>query len=81
LFLPTSREAKYKAKQAIDAFFVRFGDMLQAGVVFVGVQLALTISGFAVVNLVLIAVWFLLVLGIRREHKKLTGSEAMDEAA
>ena len=51
------------------------------GVVFVGVQLALTVSGFAVVNLILIGVWFLLVIGIRREHKKLTGSEAMDEAA
>ena len=38
LFLPTSREAKYKAKQAIDSFFVRFGDMLQAVVVFVGVN-------------------------------------------
>jgi len=81
LFLPTSREAKYKAKQAIDSFFVRFGDMLQAGVVFVGVQLALTVRGFAVVNLVLIGVWFLIVLGIRREHQKLTGSEAIDEAA
>lgn len=81
LFLPTSREAKYKAKQAIDAFFVRFGDMLQAGVVFVGVQLALTVSGFAVINLVLTGLWFLIVVGIRREHKKLTGSEAMDEAA
>jgi AAA family ATP:ADP antiporter len=81
LFLPTSREAKYKAKQAIDSFFVRFGDMLQAGVVYVGVQMALTVSGFAVVNLILIGVWFLIVLGIRREHKKLTGSEAMDEAA
>ena len=81
LFLPTSREAKYKAKQAIDAFFVRFGDMLQAGVVFVGVQLALTVRGFAVVNLALIAVWFLTVIGIRREHQKLTGAEAVDEAA
>ena len=81
LFLPTSREAKYKAKQAIDSFFVRFGDMLQAGVVFVGVQLALTVRGFAVVNLVLIGVWFLIVLGIRREHQKLTGEEAVDEAA
>ena len=81
LFLPTSREAKYKAKQAIDSFFVRFGDMLQAGVVYVGVQLALNIRGFAIVNLVLIGVWFLIVLGIRREHQKLTGSEAIDEAA
>ena len=81
LFLPTSREAKYKAKQAIDSFFVRFGDMLQAGVVYVGVQLALSISGFALVNLVLIGVWLLIVVGIRREHRKLTGSEAMDRAA
>jgi ATP:ADP antiporter, AAA family len=81
LFLPTSREAKYKAKQAVDAFFVRFGDMLQAGVVFVGVQLALTIRGFAIVNVVLVAVWLLIALGIRREHEKLTGSEAVDRAA
>jgi AAA family ATP:ADP antiporter len=81
LFLPTSREAKYKAKQAIDSFFVRFGDMLQAGVVYVGVQLALNIRGFAIVNLVLIGVWFLIVLGIRREHQKLTGAETIDEAA
>ncbi|HVQ15155.1 MAG TPA: Npt1/Npt2 family nucleotide transporter [Vicinamibacterales bacterium] len=81
LFLPTSREAKYKAKQAIDSFFVRFGDMLQAGVVFVGVQLALTVRGFALVNLVLIGVWLLIVLGIRREHQKLTGADTMDEAA
>jgi AAA family ATP:ADP antiporter len=81
LFLPTSREAKYKAKQAIDSFFVRFGDMLQAGVVYVGVQLALSIRGFAIVNMVLVGVWLLIVLGIRREHQKLTGSEVIDRAA
>ena len=27
LWLPTSREAKYKAKQAVDSFFVRMGDV------------------------------------------------------
>jgi AAA family ATP:ADP antiporter len=81
LFLPTSREAKYKAKQAIDSFFVRFGDMLQAGVVFVGVQLAFGIRAFAIVNLVLVAIWLLVVIGIRREHRKLAGAEAFDRAA
>jgi ATP:ADP antiporter, AAA family len=81
LFLPTSREAKYKAKQAIDSFFVRFGDMLQAGVVYVGVQLAFGIRGFAIVNVVLVAIWLLVVIGIRREHAKLTGSDAYDRAA
>ena len=30
LWLPTSREEKYKAKQAVDSFFVRFGDLLAA---------------------------------------------------
>ncbi len=81
LFLPTSREAKYKAKQAIDSFFVRFGDMLQAGVVYVGVQLAFGVRGFAIVNVVLVGAWLLIVLGIRREHRKLTGEEAFDRAA
>ena len=47
LFLPTSREAKYNAKQAIESFFWRAGDMLQAGVVFVGASLAFTVSHFA----------------------------------
>ena len=43
LFLPTSREAKYKAKQAIDAFFLRTGDMLSAAVVFAGTTLAFSV--------------------------------------
>ena len=33
LFLPTSRESKYKAKAAIDTFFTRGGDVLSAGFV------------------------------------------------
>ena len=33
LWLPTGREAKYKAKQAVDSFFVRAGDVMQAGLV------------------------------------------------
>jgi AAA family ATP:ADP antiporter len=75
LFLPTSREAKYKAKQAIDSFFWRAGDMLQAVVVFVGVRLALEVRGFAIINLALIGVWLLICVGIAREHRKLTGEE------
>jgi AAA family ATP:ADP antiporter len=81
LFLPTSREAKYKAKQAIDSFFVRTGDMLQALVVFIGVQFAFSVRGFAVVNLALVAVWILIVVGIRREHQKLAGVETIEQAA
>jgi AAA family ATP:ADP antiporter len=81
LFLPTSREAKYKAKQAIDSFFWRAGDLVQAGIVFVGLQLAFDIRGFALVNLALVAVWFVLAVGIAREHRKLTAEAPAERAA
>jgi ATP:ADP antiporter, AAA family len=69
LFLPTSREAKYKAKAAIDTFFVRGGDVVSAGCVFVGIRwLSLTISGMAMLNVGLVAVWFGLAVLIRRQH-------------
>jgi AAA family ATP:ADP antiporter len=76
LFLPTSREAKYKAKQAIDSFFWRTGDMLQGLIVFIGVHLAMGIRGFALINLAFVALWIFLVFGIAAEHRKLTASEA-----
>jgi AAA family ATP:ADP antiporter len=81
LFLPTSREAKYKAKQAIDAFFVRTGDLLQAVVVFVGVSLALGVRGFAAINVVFVAIWLLIAVAIAREHKKLVPVESEEKAA
>jgi AAA family ATP:ADP antiporter len=57
LWLPTSRAAKYKAKQAIDSFFVRMGDVASAGLVFAGERLALTVPAFAAVILVLTVGW------------------------
>ena len=61
LWLPTSREAKYKAKQAVDSFFQRSGDVIQAGLVFVGERLLLTVPAFAAVNLVLVGGWLAVV--------------------
>jgi AAA family ATP:ADP antiporter len=72
LFLPTSREAKYKAKSAIDTFFVRVGDVLQAGFVYVGTLLSIGVTGFAAVNLVLAVVWLGVVVAIGREHRERT---------
>jgi AAA family ATP:ADP antiporter len=81
LFLPTSREAKYNGKQAIESFFWRAGDLLQAGVVFVGTAMAFTVSHFAAVNVALVVVWLLIVVGIVREHRKLVPIEAEEKAA
>lgn len=44
LFPPTTRKQKYKAKQAIDTFFVRAGDVLSAVLVFAGSDLARAID-------------------------------------
>ncbi len=72
LFLPTTREEKYKAKQAIDTFCVRLGDVTAALVVLGGVNLAgLAPKGFAMVNVGLAAVWVLLAAAIGRRHRRL----------
>jgi AAA family ATP:ADP antiporter len=71
LFLPTSRDEKYKAKQAIDSFFWRAGDVLSAGLVFLGVTVAgLSTTGFARANLVLTSVWLFLALAVGREYAR-----------
>lgn len=72
LFLPTTREQKYKAKVAIDSFFQRAGDVLSAALVYAGVNwLAFQLKQFALVNLVLVVVWIVLAILIGRENKKL----------
>ena len=74
LFLLTSREAKYKAKVAIDTFFTRFGDMLAALLVLVGSRtaLALSVQHYAALNVFFVAIWLALVAAIWREHKRLS---------
>jgi hypothetical protein len=47
------------------------GDMLQAGVVLVGTQLALTTKHYARINILLVALWLILVAGIHRAQKQL----------
>ena len=78
LFLPTSREEKYKAKQAIDTFFVRVGDALSGALVLVGIHvLHFGRSSFAGVNVALAVVWIAVCVGIFREHKKLVPDDTV----
>jgi AAA family ATP:ADP antiporter len=73
LFLPTSREAKYKAKAAIDTFVVRVGDALSAALVAVGIHaLGFGVRGFALANVAIVALWLLVAAGIARRHEQLT---------
>jgi AAA family ATP:ADP antiporter len=67
LWLPTSRDAKYKAKQAVDAFCMRAGDVLTAGVVYTGELASLSIPVFAALNVVFVLGWLATVRGLNRK--------------
>jgi len=72
LFLITSREAKYKAKAAIDSFFWRVGDVLAACFVFVGTRFHFGIKTYAASNIALAVLWIGIVCVIASEHKTLS---------
>lgn len=78
LWLPTTTEMKYNAKQAVDTFFVRMGDVASAGLVFVlADRLGLGVRAFSATNVVLVAIWIWLARGILVENARL----AMDGGA
>jgi ATP:ADP antiporter, AAA family len=70
LFLPTSRASKYKAKAAIDTFFVRTADaipgLLLVPIVVSGLDLG--VRAFAVINVVMLAAWVVLAARVGRLH-------------
>ncbi|MEM9067624.1 MAG: Npt1/Npt2 family nucleotide transporter [Myxococcota bacterium] len=72
LWLPTSREEKYVAKQTVDTFVVRLGDLLSAGLVFAGTTwFGLSPQGFALTNVALVVVWIGLGWLLYRSYQRL----------
>ena len=73
LWLPTRREEKYSAKQAVDSFFVRTGDLLAAGAVYAGTTwLGAGIRGFGAANLLVVLLWAATALAVLRHHRALS---------
>jgi len=86
LWLPTTTEMKYQAKQAVDTFFVRMGDVGSAITVAVMAgALGLGVRSFAVFNIVLLVGWLFLARSILQEKEKLRrateGNEPKDAVA
>jgi len=81
LYLVATRVEKYVGKIAVDSFFVRFGDVLSAVVVYVGAKLALPTQAFAAINLVLILVWIFVVVLVGREHRRRSEDLEKESAA
>ena len=67
LFLPLSTKGKYEGKIATDTFFWRFGDLIPAVIVFVGLNwFHLGAPQFALVNMALSLVWLAVALKLAR---------------
>jgi AAA family ATP:ADP antiporter len=72
LFLVTPREHKYKALAAIETIFVRAGDVLAAGMVWLGTAFVpLSLEGFAAVNVTAVCLWIALAAWIPREGRRM----------
>lgn len=72
LFLPTSREAKYKAKAAIDTFCARAGDAMSGGFVYLGQVVGASVAAFAWLNVLLSLLWIAVAGRTAREHRRKT---------
>ncbi len=70
LWLVTSRDEKYKAKNVVDSFVVRCGDFLSAGITFVGGALGFATRHFILVNAGMVLGWLTIVLLLSRVHKQ-----------
>ena len=76
MWLPTTREEKYKAKQAVDTFFVRFGDMVAAIIFIIGTTvLHFGVKELSGINLIVVAIWLVLTFFFLRSHAKLVNQQ------
>ena len=82
LWLPTTRAMKYRAKQAVDSFFVRMGDAAHGLVIFIVAELlALGLQTVAIINVVLCMFWLYLAGSIVVENRRMVArAEASKEA-
>ena len=72
LFLPMNRQEKYEARATIDSFGQRVGDLLQAGVVFIGLNFYhFVFKGFISVVVLFSVCNIILVYLILRERQRL----------
>ncbi len=79
LFLPTTQAAKYEGKTAIDTFFWRFGDLIQAGFVYAGLTwFDFGVAQFAALNMALAAGWFIVAHLIGRRYRQLALTNALN---
>jgi AAA family ATP:ADP antiporter len=79
LYLPVSTAQKYEGKTAIETFFWRFGDLLQAGAIYSGLHwLQFDIGQFALLNAALSLAWLVVAWRLARmfrEKEEVAGNQ------
>jgi AAA family ATP:ADP antiporter len=69
LYLPLPAAHQYEGKTAVDTFFWRLGDVVQAGVIFLGVNwLGFEFQQFALLNMVLAVVWMIVAVRLGKRY-------------
>lgn len=70
LYLPLPEAHKFEGKTAIETFFWRLGDLIQAGVVFAGLHwLDFGMRDFALLNMILAAIWLGIAVRLGRRYE------------
>ena len=72
LWLPTTREAKYKAKAAVDTFCTRTGDVLAAVIVFAALKAGAGLQTVAGCSVALTLAWLWAATRVAKQHRRLT---------
>jgi AAA family ATP:ADP antiporter len=80
LFLPLNESEKYQSKIAIDTFFWRFGDLIQAFGIYLGLHyFGFEIEQFALMNMALCVLWIGLVIMISKHYLRHRRRVTIDE--
>jgi AAA family ATP:ADP antiporter len=81
LYLPLSRQEKYEGRAVIDSFGQRIGDLLQAGLIFLGIHwLGFETKNFIPVVAVLAGINLIIVYNILRERSRLLKLESPEHS-
>jgi ATP:ADP antiporter, AAA family len=80
LWLVTSPEAKYKAKQVIDTFVMRAGDSTSAALVWIGARTAMSSRGFIAINVALTLAWLGLAILLGRMYAQRSAASRRPES-
>lgn len=80
LFLPLNESEKYQSKVAIDTFFWRFGDLIQAAGIYLGLHLfGFETKHFAILNMCLAVLWIVLAAVIGKHYLRRRSHVTIDE--